>query len=108
MLAFTIAHVSVVKLRYSEPAGKRPYRAPFSVRFRGGELPLLSVFGALACLAGWIATMVVHEPARYVGLGWMLGGLVLYVVYRRADETSLLRRVTALPSAVPMFCTKAR
>jgi APA family basic amino acid/polyamine antiporter len=95
MLAFTIAHLSVVKMRYSEPLGNRPYRTPFSVRLRGGDLPLLAVFGALACSAGWIATMVVHEPARYVGLGWMLAGLILYVVYRRADETSLLRRVTA-------------
>ena len=73
MLAFTIAHVSVVKMRYSEPLGERPYRTPFSVRLRGGDLPLLAVFGAIVCSAGWIATMVVHEPARYVGLGWMLG-----------------------------------
>ena len=94
MLAFTIAHLSVVKMRYSEPLGERPYKTPFSVRLRGGDLPLLAVFGAVVCSAGWIATMVVHEPARYVGLGWMLGGLLLYVIYRRADETSLLRRVT--------------
>ena len=26
--------------------------------------------------------MIVHEPARYVGLGWMVAGIVLYVVYR--------------------------
>ncbi len=90
MLAFTIAHVSVVKMRYSEPGSDRPYRTPFSVKLRGGELPLLAVFGAIVCSAGWIATMVVHEPARYVGLGWMLGGIVLYVVYRRADEASLV------------------
>jgi APA family basic amino acid/polyamine antiporter len=94
MLAFTIAHVSIVKMRYSEPLGRRPYRTPFSVRLRGGDLPLLAVFGALACSAGWIATILVHEPARYVGLGWMLAGLLLYAIYRRADETSLLRRVT--------------
>lgn len=100
MLAFTIAHVSVVKMRYSEPQGERPYRTPFSVRLRGGDLPLLAVFGALACSAGWIATMVVHEPARYVGLGWMVAGLLLYVVYRRADETSLLRRVTVPEEAL--------
>jgi APA family basic amino acid/polyamine antiporter len=100
MLAFTIAHLSVVKMRYSEPLSDRPYRAPFSVRVRGGDLPLLAVFGALACSAGWIATMVVHEPARYVGLGWMLAGIVLYVVYRRADETSLLRRVTVPAEAL--------
>jgi basic amino acid/polyamine antiporter, APA family len=94
MLAFTIAHTSVVKMRYSEPQSNRPYRTPFSVRLRGGDLPLLAVFGAVACSAGWIATMVVHEPARYVGLGWMIAGITLYVIYRRADETSLLRRVT--------------
>jgi basic amino acid/polyamine antiporter, APA family len=100
MLAFTIAHLSVVKMRYSEPLSDRPYRTPFSVRLRGGDLPLLAVFGAVACSAGWIATMVVHEPARYVGLGWMLAGIVLYVVYRRADETSLLRRVTVPAEAL--------
>jgi APA family basic amino acid/polyamine antiporter len=97
MLAFTIAHLSIIKLRYSEPERDRPYRMPLSIRFRGGELPLLAVLGALACGAGWVAVMVVHQPARYVGLGWMLGGLLLYVVYRRADETSLFKRVTVSP-----------
>jgi APA family basic amino acid/polyamine antiporter len=100
MLAFTIAHLSVVKMRYSEPNSDRPYRTPFSVRLRGGELPLLAVLGAVVCSAGWIATIVVHEPARYVGLGWMVAGIALYVIYRRADETSLLRRVTVPASAL--------
>jgi APA family basic amino acid/polyamine antiporter len=70
---------------------------PLSVRLRGGELPLPAVLGALVCAAGWVAVMVLHEPARYVGLGWMAVGIVGYVVYRRADETSLLRRVTVSP-----------
>jgi APA family basic amino acid/polyamine antiporter len=100
MLAFTIAHMSVVKMRYSEPHSDRPYRTPFSVRLRGGELPLLAVLGAVVCSLGWVATIVVHEPARYVGLGWMLAGIVLYVVYRRADEASLWRRVTVPAAAL--------
>jgi APA family basic amino acid/polyamine antiporter len=97
MLAFTIAHLSICRLRYSEPERDRPYRIPLSITLRGGELPLPAAFGALVCGAGWVAVMVVHEPARYVGLGWMAVGIVLYVVYRRADETSLLRRVTVSP-----------
>jgi APA family basic amino acid/polyamine antiporter len=97
MLAFTIAHLSICKLRYSEPDRDRPYKIPLSIRFRGGELPLPAAFGALFSAAGWVAVMFVHEPARYVGLGWMAMGIVLYVVYRRADETSLLRRVTVSP-----------
>jgi basic amino acid/polyamine antiporter, APA family len=97
MLAFTIAHLSICRLRYSEPDRDRPYKVPLSVRLRGGELPLPAAFGALVCAAGWVAVMVLHEPARYVGLGWMAVGIVGYVVYRRADETSLLRRVTVSP-----------
>ena len=79
MLAFTIAHLSICRLRYSEPERDRPYRVPLSIRLRGGELPLPAVFGALVSAAGWVAVMVVHEPARYVGLGWMAVGIALYV-----------------------------
>jgi APA family basic amino acid/polyamine antiporter len=100
MLAFTIAHLSVCRLRYLEPDRDRPYRVPLSVRFRGGELPLPAVFGALVSAAGWVAVIVVHQPARYVGFAWMAIGLTLYVVYRRADETSLLKRVTVPPQVL--------
>ena len=100
MLAFTIAHLSICRLRYSEPERDRPYRIPLSINVRGGELPLPAVFGALLSGAGWVAVMILHDPARYVGLGWMLAGLALYVVYRRADETSLLRRVTVSPEVL--------
>ena len=100
MLAFTIAHVSVCRLRYREPDRDRPFRVPLSVRVRGRPLPVPAVLGALASAAGWVAVMVVHEPARYVGLGWMMAGLALYVIYRRADETSLLRRVTVAPEVL--------
>nr|MBA3809317.1 amino acid permease [Solirubrobacterales bacterium] len=96
-IAFTIAHLSICRLRYSEPARDRPYRIPLSVRFRGASLPLPAVFGAFASAAGWVAVVIVHPAARYVGFGWMLMGIALYVIYRRADETSLLRRVTVSP-----------
>ena len=100
MLAFTIAHVSIIRLRYTEPDRDRPYRVPLSIRVRGGQLPLPAALGALASAAGWIAVMVVHHSARYVGLGWMLAGVALYVIYRRADETSLRRQVTVAPEVL--------
>jgi APA family basic amino acid/polyamine antiporter len=100
LLAFTIAHVSICKLRYSEPDGVRPYRVPLSISWRGGSLPLPAVFGAVVSAAGWVAVMVVHDPARYVGLGWMIVGLAMYVIYRKADETSLLKRVTVAPEVL--------
>ena len=51
MLAFTIAHLSICLLRYSEPERDRPYRMPLSIRLRGGELPLPAAVGALVSAA---------------------------------------------------------
>lgn len=96
-LALTITHVSVCRLRYSEPERPRPFRVPMSITIRGGELPLPSALGALLFGAGWIAVMVVHPDARWVGLSWLAVGLALYVVYRRSEEYPLLRTVTVAP-----------
>jgi APA family basic amino acid/polyamine antiporter len=94
MLAFTIAHASVIALRYREPKRDRPYAVPLSVPFRGGSLPLPAVLGALLSLGGWIAVIAFHTGARYVGFGWLIGGLLLYVIYRKAAGKPILRRVT--------------
>jgi APA family basic amino acid/polyamine antiporter len=94
MLAFTIAHLSVIVLRYREPGHDRPYRVPFSIPLRGGMLPLPAVLGALLSVLGLISVVALHGGARYVGLTWLAGGLLLYVAYRRIDGNPLLRRVT--------------
>jgi basic amino acid/polyamine antiporter, APA family len=94
MLAFTIAHLSIIRLRYREPDRERPYRVPLSVKVRGGSLPLPALLGAVLSGAGWVTVLVLHQGARYVGLAWLLGGLLLYVVYRRSDGKPLLKRVT--------------
>jgi APA family basic amino acid/polyamine antiporter len=94
MLAFTIAHVSVLKLRFREPERERPYAVPLSIAFRGARVPLPVVLGALLAGAGWIAVLVFHSGARYVGIGWLLAGLALYVIYRKVEDKPLLKRVT--------------
>jgi APA family basic amino acid/polyamine antiporter len=94
LIAFTIAHLSVIALRYRERERERPFRVPLSVAFRGGELPLPAVVGAIVAAAGIMIVLIYHTGARYVGLGWLLGGLVLYVTYRKSEQKPLLRRIT--------------
>ncbi|MEA2335719.1 MAG: basic amino acid/polyamine antiporter, family [Solirubrobacteraceae bacterium] len=108
LLAFTIAHVSVARMRFTDPDSRRPYRIPFSIKVGGASLPLPAVVGALLSGAGWVAVMILHDPARYVGLGWMLAGLAMYVIYRRADEAPLLRRVTVAPEVLRAEPTRER
>jgi basic amino acid/polyamine antiporter, APA family len=94
MLAFTIAHVSVIALRFREPNRPRAYSVPLSVSFRGAKVPIPAVIGAVLAGAGWVTVLVFHSGARYVGAGWLLGGLLLYVIYRKTEQKPLLRRVT--------------
>jgi basic amino acid/polyamine antiporter, APA family len=94
LLAVTIAQISIVRLRIVEPDLERPYRVPFDVRVGSHQLPLPAIAGALISGLAWISVFVLHRNAVYVGGGWMLFGLVFYVIYRRYVEgTPLTRRV---------------
>jgi APA family basic amino acid/polyamine antiporter len=93
-IAFTIAHVSVVRLRITEPDRERPFRIPFDVRVGGYSLPLPAIVAAALTALAWLSVVVYHGEALWVGGGWMLFGLLAYVVYRRGVEgTTLTGRV---------------
>jgi basic amino acid/polyamine antiporter, APA family len=94
LLSFTIAHLSVIVLRFREPQRPRGYSVPLSIPVRGRSVPLPAVLGALLSFAGWFAVVVFHSAARYVGIGWLLAGILLYVTYRTTEGKPLLRRVT--------------
>jgi basic amino acid/polyamine antiporter, APA family len=99
LLAVTIAHVSILRLRVIEPDVDRPYRVPFNVRIGRHALPLPAIAGALIAGVAWVSVFLLHRNAVYVGGGWMVFGLVFYVIYRRyVEKTSLTKRV-AVPEA---------
>jgi APA family basic amino acid/polyamine antiporter len=92
MLAFTLAHASVIVLRFREREAPRPFRIPLSVPVRGGSVPLPALVGLLGSFAAWVSVIVLHEGARAVGGLWMLAGLVLYATYRLSQGKSLRAR----------------
>jgi APA family basic amino acid/polyamine antiporter len=100
-LAIAIAHLSVVRLRWTDPDHDRPFRMPFDVVVRGRKLPLPAIAGAALMLLLWVAVLTFRGNARWVGGGWMLFGLVAYVVYRRfVERTSLTKRVSVPEEAL--------
>ncbi len=100
LLAFTLAHLSIIALRYREPRLNRPYRIPLSVRVRGGDLPLPAVLGLAVSAWLFLTVVVFHDPARFVGMGWMVAGLVMYVGYRRARDMPIFARVQVPEAAL--------
>ena len=94
MLAFTLAHVSIIVLRFREPDATAAFRVPLSVPVGRGSIPIPSALGALFGAAAWISVLVLHDGARIAGGAWMLLGIVLYVVYRRQQDKPLRKRFT--------------
>jgi APA family basic amino acid/polyamine antiporter len=91
LLAFTAAQLAVIKLRFSEPNRRRPYRVPFTV----GRVPVPSVVGALLTFTVWVVAIATHPGARFAGPAWLAVGLVLYIVVRRSRGEGLLERVVS-------------
>jgi len=97
MLAFAIAHISVIRMRFREPEARRAYRVPLSVGVGGAQVPLPAVVGAVTAIAGWIGVIALSEGARIAGIAWMAAGVALYVVYRRRQGRTLRMRETVEP-----------
>ena len=78
MLSFTVAHISVLRLRQRFPDVKRGWKPPFNVRFRGVDLPLTAILGGLGTFSAWIVVMALNLRTMIVGAGWMLFGIAIY------------------------------
>ena len=53
------------------------------MRWRGAEVPLTAVIGALGTGAAFVSVIVLHPEARVIGTAWMVLGLCGYLLYRR-------------------------
>src|SRR5919201_374956 len=89
LLAFTEAQLAVIKLRFSHPEKRRPYRVPLTL----GRVPVPSVVGAVLTAFVWVLALATHAGARYGGPVWLAAGLVLYVAVRPGRGEGLRERV---------------
>ncbi|MGZ5357029.1 MAG: amino acid permease [Solirubrobacterales bacterium] len=100
LLATTIAHLSIVRLRFKAPDRERPYSVPFNVTLRGRSVPLPALGAGIVSGAAWVSVLAYHGQALYVGGGWMAFGLVSYLLYRRLEGISITERVVVPEGAL--------
>ncbi len=100
-LAITIAHLSIIRLRVRDPDRPRPFRIPLGIPWGRAELPLPAIVAAILSGLAFVSVLAYHDIARLVGGGWMVFGLIFYVVYRKVFEgTTLTRRVSVSEQAL--------
>jgi APA family basic amino acid/polyamine antiporter len=96
MLSFTIAHASILWMRRRLPDAERGWKPPGEVRIAGVGVPLTAVFGGLGTFGAWIVVMVMNPVTMAIGLGWMILGSIVYLLYRRHHDLPVKETVTVV------------
>ncbi len=88
LFAFMFAHASILSLRFRKPDLPRPFKLRWNIKIKGREMPITSILGLLATTTIWIIILITQPYSRWVGLAWMVGGLIIYYLYRRRQRES--------------------
>ncbi|HEX3686136.1 MAG TPA: amino acid permease, partial [Gaiellaceae bacterium] len=100
MLSFTVAHASIVALRYKNRDEELLFRARPNLRFRGVDWPLFAIFGGLGTALSWLVVVEQEAPTRWAGLGWLAAGFAMYAVYRRRVVRAPLTETVRAPVVI--------
>ncbi|CAB4929776.1 unannotated protein [freshwater metagenome] len=93
MLSFTIANLAVIQLRRTKADVERPFRGPGNMRFRGVDVPLFAVFGAIGTGLAFLVVTFLHIDVAAAGITWLVVGCVFYPLFRRHHGLSLTETV---------------
>jgi basic amino acid/polyamine antiporter, APA family len=100
MLSFTVAHASIVALRYKRRDDELLFRARPNLRLRGVDWPLFAIFGGLGTALSWLVVVEQEAPTRWAGLGWLVAGFAMYAVYRRRVVREPLMETVRAPVVI--------
>lgn len=89
LLAFMFAHASILSLRVRKPELPRPFKLGGNIKIKGYELPISAIIGLIATSIIWIIILITQPYSRWVGLGWMVAGAIIYYFYRRKEHLPL-------------------
>jgi APA family basic amino acid/polyamine antiporter len=96
MLSFTIAHLSVIRLRIKHPDIPRPYRGPGTLNVAGRPLPVFALLGIAGTGLAFVTVTILHLAVAVAGVAWLSLGMGLYIAFRKQHGLDL-RTTTRTP-----------
>ncbi len=87
MLAFFMAHLSLIFLRIRKPELERPFKISFGIPIgKEKRVPVSACVGLIATFGVWLNVIIFKPDGRYLGIIWVVLGLILYFVYRKMER----------------------
>jgi len=100
LLAFALAHASILRLRIKHPELPRPFKLRGNIKFRGHELPITAILGLVATSVIWLMVVITQPYARWIGLSWMAFGAIGYFVFRHRNQLPLIRTAREVRTSI--------
>lgn len=89
LLAFMFAHASILSLRIKKPELPRPFKLRLNLKIMQRELPISAIIGLMATSTVWIIIISTQPYSRWVGIAWIMVGLIIYLLLRRKHQLPL-------------------
>jgi APA family basic amino acid/polyamine antiporter len=83
LLAFMFSHAAIISLRIRQPDTPRPFKLPGNIRIKNVQLPVTAVLGLVFTTTIWVIINITQPFSRWVGISWMVIGLLLYYLFTR-------------------------
>jgi APA family basic amino acid/polyamine antiporter len=102
-IAFFFTQLSLILLRIRKPDMIRPFKVPLNVKIKGKSIPIPAVLGAIASFTVWTLVVITKPDGRYMGIAWILVGLLMFWSYRRTKKLSPMSQVVIQKIKIPHF-----
>lgn len=93
MLAFFCTHLTLIMHRIRFPNEKRPFFIKGNIPFRGAKIPITAILGLVATFSVWCLVVYAKPDGRYLGIGWIVIGLIMYFWYRKQQNIAPLGKL---------------
>jgi len=81
LTAYTVTNFSLIALRIKEPNLERPYKMPLNFKFRGADISIISIVGAISCVSVFVLVALLHTEGRNFAFWWFAIGIIYFFVY---------------------------
>jgi APA family basic amino acid/polyamine antiporter len=101
LLSFTMAHLAVIRLRFTKRDFPRAYKGPGNILYKGVDLPLFAIGGGFFTAVAFVVIVVLNLGVAVFGLCWLALGIVIYYFFRRRHGLDLTStHKVAIPTPV--------
>ena len=107
LLSYFLVNYSHIRLRKIDADAYRNWKTPLNFRYKGVEYSVVAILGFISTGILFSLVILYHPDGRFLGILWMLIGLIFFILYRKVKKQGIREYIAAelIPPAAPHLRT---